>query len=182
MAGAFAGGCSSFIVAPTDRVKVLLQIQGQGTASSPANYKGSIDCARQLGPTSLFRGFSATLARDVPGYACYFFFYEYVKTNLVLSDPSAPSYKSAGAVLVAGATAGVLNWLAVSPFDVIKSRMQANSSGGFAATAKTVFVEGGALGFYRGIGPSLVRAVPANAACMAGVEIGKACWRAIDGQ
>ena len=165
-AGAFSGLCSSVIVTPSDRIKTLLQIQGQ--SNSATHYKGALDAAQKLGLKALYRGFSATIARDLPGYATYFFVYEYTKALLG---------GGVGSVLSAGAAAGVMNWIVVSPMDVVKSRMQSTNEGGLLKTVEMTFRESGVKGFYRGIGPSLARAVPANAACMAGVELGKYMWR-----
>jgi solute carrier family 25 carnitine/acylcarnitine transporter 20/29 len=57
---------------PFERIKVLLQIQGQGAGAGPS-YSGPVDVVRQLykegGLRSIFRGTGATLARDGPGSA-----------------------------------------------------------------------------------------------------------------
>jgi len=61
-------------MAPSERIKCLLQIQGEQVQKGmPIKYKGTFDCARQLlregGVRSLFRGWQATLLRDIPGCA-----------------------------------------------------------------------------------------------------------------
>jgi solute carrier family 25 carnitine/acylcarnitine transporter 20/29 len=72
-AGAFSAVPTTLFMAPSERIKVLLQIQGQG---GEQKYKGPIDVARQLykegGLRSIFRGTGATLMRDAPGSAAYF--------------------------------------------------------------------------------------------------------------
>lgn len=72
-----------------------------------------------------------------------------------------------------GGLAGEALWLASYPFDVVKSKMQ---SDGFGAQrkyggmtdcfAKTWRVEG-ARGFWKGIGPTLLRAMPVSAGTFA---------------
>lgn len=61
----------TFVAAPVERAKVLLQVQGQ--SGSEAKYKGVFDVVRVLykegGIRSIFRGTGATLARDGPGSA-----------------------------------------------------------------------------------------------------------------
>ena len=65
----FAGGFSAIpataVMAPSERIKVLLQTAEKG------KYKGMIDCGvhvfREGGVRSLFKGTFATLLRDVPG-------------------------------------------------------------------------------------------------------------------
>ena len=65
----FAGGFSAIpataVMAPSERIKVLLQTAEKG------KYKGMVDCGMQVlregGVRSLFKGTFATLLRDVPG-------------------------------------------------------------------------------------------------------------------
>mmetsp|Transcript_4799 Transcript_4799/g.12589 ORF Transcript_4799/g.12589 Transcript_4799/m.12589 type:complete len:362 (-) Transcript_4799:915-2000(-) len=88
----FAGGLSAFpatmITAPSERIKCLLQIQTlTASAASPPKYTGMIDCAIQLlktgGIRSLYKGFTLTLLRDVPGSITWFGVYEVMKSQLV---------------------------------------------------------------------------------------------------
>ena len=70
-----AGGISAFpttlIMAPSERLKCLLQIEGQASGNSKPKYNGLLDCARQVykegGIRSVFKGTGATLLRDIPG-------------------------------------------------------------------------------------------------------------------
>ena len=72
----FAGGFSAIpamvVMAPGERIKCLLQIQAQAVErGEPKLYNGMVDCAKKLyrtgGLSSIFRGWEATLLRDVPG-------------------------------------------------------------------------------------------------------------------
>ena len=81
-AGFFSAIPMTAITAPFERVKVILQVQGQkklGPGEKP-RYRGGLDVVRQLyregGVRSVFRGSAATLARDGPGSAVYFAAYE----------------------------------------------------------------------------------------------------------
>ena len=69
--GAFSAVPATLVAGPAERVKVLLQVQGQG--SSGPQYNGVVDVVRKLyaegGLRSIFRGTFATLARDGPGSA-----------------------------------------------------------------------------------------------------------------
>src|SRR4051794_36853590 len=71
-AGFFSAIPQTLLAGPAERVKVLLQIQGQG-AQGGKTYSGPVDVVRQLykegGLRSIFRGTGATLARDGPGSA-----------------------------------------------------------------------------------------------------------------
>jgi len=78
-----------------------------------------------------------------------------------------------GAVIMAGGTAGVAMWAVAIPPDVIKSRIQSAPSGTYSGfmdcVRKTIAADGvGAL--WKGFGPAMARAFPANAATFLGVE------------
>jgi solute carrier family 25 (mitochondrial carnitine/acylcarnitine transporter), member 20/29 len=69
-AGFFSAVPTTLVAAPAERIKVVLQVQGQG---GKTQYSGPISVIRGLyaegGLRSIFRGTGATLARDGPGSA-----------------------------------------------------------------------------------------------------------------
>ncbi|KAK7887764.1 carnitine transporter [Exophiala xenobiotica] len=179
-AGFFSAIPMTLITAPFERVKVLLQIQGQkqlGPGEKP-KYGGGVDVVRQLykegGIRSVFRGSAMTLARDGPGSAAYFAVYEYVKRSLSPKDENgnATGELSLPAVMTAGGAAGVAMWIPVFPVDTIKSRIQtAEGRPTISGVISGVYRSGGIKAFFPGFGPALARAVPANAATFVGVEL-----------
>jgi len=66
----------------------------------------------------LFCGFWATILREISGTGIYFSIYE--QSKLYFVQPNI--WQS----LLSGGTIGVISWTICFPFDVIKSRMQAN--------------------------------------------------------
>lgn len=179
-AGFFSAIPMTLITAPFERVKVLLQIQGQKQLApgEKPKYSGGVDVVRQLykegGIRSVFRGSAMTLARDGPGSAAYFAVYEYVKRNLSPKDAEGNSTGelSLPAVMTAGACAGVAMWIPVFPVDTIKSRIQtAEGRPTIGGTISGVYKAGGIKAFFPGFGPALARAIPANAATFVGVEL-----------
>ncbi|CAK4084087.1 unnamed protein product [Aphanomyces euteiches] len=184
----FAGGFSAIpttiVMAPGERIKCLLQIQSQAVArGEKPQFTGMADCAKHLyttgGLRSVYTGWEATLLRDVPGSIGYFGGYEGVKRALT-PEGQSPEELNAFRTFVAGGMAGVINWVVAIPPDVIKSRIQAAPEGTYAsgvsgiveAYKKLVSAEGhGAL--FKGVGPAMARAFPANAACFLGVEVSK---------
>lgn len=185
-AGFFSAIPMTLITAPFERVKVLLQIQGQKQLApgEKPKYSGGLDVVRQLykegGIRSVFRGSAMTLARDGPGSAAYFATYEIVKRELTPKDPETglPGQLSLSAVMVAGGAAGIAMWIPVFPIDTIKSRLQsAEGRPTISGTIKGIHASGGLKAFFPGIGPALARAVPANAATFLGVELAHKAMR-----
>ena len=179
-AGFFSAIPMTAITAPFERVKVLLQIQGQKTLApgEKPKYSGGTDVVRQLykegGVRSVFRGSVATLARDGPGSAAYFATYEYIKRRLTPVDPvtGKAGNLSLLAVTAAGGAAGIAMWIPVFPIDTVKSRLQTmEGKPTIGGVIKGVYRSGGYKAFFPGFGPALARAVPANAATFLGVEL-----------
>jgi hypothetical protein len=112
VAACFAGFITSFAVAPVERIKVMMQ-------ASSGIYKNEIECFQAILRTEGWKGFmgrglGATLAREIPSYGIYFWFY-----GLVMKSSIAPLFGPA-APLVFGALAGMACWLPVYPIDVVK--------------------------------------------------------------
>lgn len=144
--GGMSGVATSFLLTPVELIKCRLQIDkveapetnaslGKKTALSAETkasvpqpkYKGTIDCAvksiRNEGVSVLYKGFSATLLREVFGTACWFTTYEYCVRKLapnVKNRDDVPSWT----VLTAGAISGVVLNFIPYPFDTIKSILQ----------------------------------------------------------
>ncbi|TDL28116.1 mitochondrial carrier [Rickenella mellea] len=174
VAGFISAVPQTLVAAPVERAKVLLQVQGQG--GNEQKYKGVIDVVRVLykegGIRSIYRGSFATLARDGPGSAAYFAAYEVTKKALTPAG-SSPSDLNLGAVIFAGGMAGVAMWSIAIPPDVLKSRLQSAPNGtysGFLDCARKTIAADGVTALWKGFGPAMARAFPANAATFLGVE------------
>lgn len=187
VAGALSAIPTTAIMAPSERIKCLLQVDGSNAEKKggAAKYTGMLDCARQLikegGIASVYKGTVATLARDIPGTVAYFGMYEYSKREIMkLQGIDSSSQKngelSLPAIVTAGGLAGMACWTVGIPFDVIKSRYQTAPEGkysGIVDVYKALIKEEGYAGLFRGLRPALMRAFPANAACFLGVELSK---------
>jgi solute carrier family 25 carnitine/acylcarnitine transporter 20/29 len=80
------------------------------------------------------------------------------------------------AIMIAGGLAGMVTWTVSIPADVLKSRYQTAPEGtytGIWQVYRRLMNEEGISALFRGIGPALLRAFPANAACFLGLEISK---------
>ena len=86
----------------------------------------------------------------------------------------SPDTVTALSILISGGVAGTLNGLITLPIDTIKSRFQAAPLTEFRS-ARHVAIEllskEGPSALFRGLGPVLLRAFPANAACFSGIEL-----------
>uniref|UniRef100_A0A7S4P8F1 Mitochondrial carnitine/acylcarnitine carrier protein n=1 Tax=Paramoeba aestuarina TaxID=180227 RepID=A0A7S4P8F1_9EUKA len=175
----FAGGFSALpataVMVPAERIKVLLQVQGQD--SGPKKYNGALDCGKQIfkseGVRGLYKGTGLTLMRDIPGSMAYYGAYEILRNYLL----DGGTELSPMTTIFAGGMAGVFNWLVALPQDTLKSLYQTAPPGRYPGGIPQVFSEvmasGGVKALYRGLGPALLRAFPANAACFMGMEAGR---------
>jgi len=184
-AGAFAGVANSVISGPIEHVRIRLQTQPHGAARL---YSGPWDCVRKLSAQGgvlggVYRGEAVTVLREAQAYGVWFLAFEWLMNadaaRNKIERKDVPAYK----VAFYGGLAGEALWLTSYPLDVVKSKMQTD---GFGASqryktmrdcfAQTWRVEG-IRGFWKGIGPTLLRAMPVSAGTFAVVE---ATMRAIN--
>ncbi|XP_034027939.1 mitochondrial carnitine/acylcarnitine carrier protein [Thalassophryne amazonica] len=129
LSGCLAGVFTTVIVAPGERIKCLLQVQA---SSGELRYRGPLDCAVRLykeqGIRSVYKGTVLTLIRDVPSSGMYFLTYEYLK-DILTPEGESVSQLSTPKILLAGGTAGILNWSIALPPDVLKSNFQTAAEG-----------------------------------------------------
>lgn len=160
---------TTLVMAPTERIKVVLQ-----TSSSNSFVGAAKRLVQEGGVQSLFKGSLATLARDGPGSALYFASYEACKKMLNGSAPAGDEINITN-VCISGGVAGMSMWLVVFPIDTIKTKLQASATqhrqSMAEATREIYRTRGGIKGFFPGLGPALLRSFPANAATFLGVEL-----------
>ncbi|CAJ0929872.1 unnamed protein product, partial [Mesorhabditis belari] len=168
--GCAAGATQSIIAAPSERVKLKMQLQSDSRA---AVYKSPMHAARVLvaekGLLSMNRGFMMTVVRDCPAWGVYFASYDLLARGM--SKDGTMESLTAPQVLTAGGLAGMLSWLPNYPADVIKTRFQADDSyRTYWECIKKTYHERGVRGFYAGLGSTMLRAFPSNAATFFTVE------------
>ncbi|KAI9107816.1 hypothetical protein K1719_021152 [Acacia pycnantha] len=177
LAGFITGALQSPIVSPVELVKIRLQLQSKGQLIE--FYKGPLSMTRKIwnreGLRGIFRGFGITVLRDAPSHAVYFWTYEYMREQL---DPGCrnTSQESLSTMVIAGGLAGVVSWIGCYPFDVIKTRLQAQTQSSLRYTGildclgKSIREEGHCV-LWRGIGTAVGRAFIVNGAVFAAYEI-----------
>ncbi|KAI8986596.1 mitochondrial carrier domain-containing protein [Pilobolus umbonatus] len=177
LAGAASGVANSVVSGPVEHIRTRLQVQtGDG-------FKGPIDCIRQIyrshGIQGIYKGQMVTVAREFQGYGAYFLAYEYlVQQSMRKSGLTKRSDLPTWKVCAFGGMAGYAMWFTVYPLDAIKSKLQTD---GFTSEtrkyqstldcARKIMATEGAAGFFRGIGPCLLRAAPVNAVTFMGFEM-----------
>ncbi|KAF7409705.1 hypothetical protein HZH68_004086 [Vespula germanica] len=172
LSGMFSGACTSFIAAPSERIKCLLQAQRD--IGTKRQYKGFMDCMKKLyhegGIRNIYLGTCVTLLRDVPSCGTYFYTYERLM-GILLNSSEEMTWQP----LLAGGIAGVVTWLVSLPADSIKTRLQASPMNmypyGMRSVLPIIMKEGGFLALYRGVTTVMIRAFIANAACFYGFEL-----------
>ena len=173
----------TIVNAPFERLKILLQVKWEdlqenkhdkkAPRSATAILRGLYRQGGTSGVRSIYKGSLMTFARDAPDSAAYFATYEYCKKRFTPeSDNGTQGSFNFLAVSGAGASAGLMTLIPLFPVDTIKSRLQAAEGKQTAgSTVRHVYSRGGVRAFYPGIGPALLRAVPANAASTLGWEM-----------
>ena len=151
-----AGTVASCITNPLEVVKTQLQ----SSNAEILNAKGNpIEVAKRIfvqdGVCGFFRGLPPTLVGIIPSRSAYFYVYQRTKKFL------SPRFKegSPGNALVAGFVAGITGNTLTNPIWMVRTRMQLlidQAAGqrqytGYLDAIKTIFVEEGIGGFYKGI-------------------------------
>lgn len=153
--GILAGILTTLTVTPFERVKTRAQTQNQSAMAALR------EIARIDGFRSIYRGWSATLFREVPGYGLYFWAYEQSKQRMGTPTP----FKS----FVTGSISGVTAWIIIYPSDPVKTIMQDQNVGARVAVKK-IWNQYGIRGFYRGYVWGLARAAILHGGVFLGYE------------
>lgn len=136
VAGSIARTAAAAATSPIEMFRTRLQAtQGTGAGHFRATLEGLYQMTQVRGYSSLWRGLSLTMWRDVPFSGLYWWGYEEVKKvletarqhapHLSSSESEAPSTASAFLdSFIAGATSGSVAAFVTTPFDVGKTRQQ----------------------------------------------------------
>ncbi|KAG0058144.1 hypothetical protein BGZ89_001526 [Linnemannia elongata] len=170
IAGGAAGAVSRTIVSPLERMKILFQ----ASSPEPANYQGVIPTLRKMwveeGFLGFMRGNGTNVIRIVPYSAVQFASYEQFKK--LLRDPTTHDLDTPRR-LTAGALAGLTSVAFTYPLDIVRTRLSIQSAQvantkeaqaalpGIWKTMVHIYTkEGGVIGLYRGLGPTLTGVAP----------------------
>lgn len=181
---AYSGAIISFVLCPSELVKCRMQVQGTDSlVPKSSRYSSPLDCALKTmkteGVTGIFRGGLTTLLRESLGNAVFFSIYEYVRYYMHLQLKAASSDHNdlidVGIGIVTGGLGGVAFWSAVLPLDVAKTIIQTASDKSSTKNPfrilNSIYRRAGLRGCYTGLGPTIARAFPANAAAIVTWEL-----------
>lgn len=158
MASGLSVGTGVVLTNPVDVVKIRQQLAGKGRNVFYTGYS----VLREEGPTALYRGVTAAVARGMLYGGLRIGLYNPIKQVLgAEGHESALMQKVAAGMLSGALAAGICN-----PTDLVKTRMQAKGArpmSPFSVTA-AVYREEGLRGLWRGTTPSMARAALLTAA------------------
>lgn len=132
IAGGISAAVSKTVVAPLERVKILLQIQdAQKFIAKEDRYKGLSDCFKRVykeqGALSFWRGNVVNVVRYFPTQALNFAFKDkYQKLFLDNVDKNKNFWRFFAGNLASGGAAGATSLLIVYPLDFARTRLGAD--------------------------------------------------------
>lgn len=202
VAGSTARVMAAIVVSPIEMLRTRMQAtQSAEKGVMRATIAGMKEVVGNEGYSSLWRGLSLTLWRDVPFSALYWWGYEYgrerlheVRQQQEQADPligrkRSRSELSHSAVLtdsfLAGAASGAIASLVTTPFDVGKTRRQTVlHEGGTKAKDLPenrtmprflwhIYCKDGMAGLFKGWAARCLKVAPACAIMISSYEIGK---------
>lgn len=183
--GGVSAAVSKTLVAPIERVKLLLQVQDASQSIKVENrYNGIGDCFKRViseqGFGSLWRGNMANVIRYFPTQALNFAFKDFYKTIFNPFNPKKEPVKFFFGNCMSGGAAGATSLTVVYPLDFARTRLAADvGSGGdrefsgLVDCLKKMFAKEGPQGLYRGFGISVVGIIAYRAAYFGMFDTGK---------
>ena len=183
--GGVSAAVSKTIVAPIERVKLLLQVQDASSSiKAEDRYNGIGDCFQRVlkeqGFTSFWRGNLANVIRYFPTQALNFAFKDFYKKIFNPYNPKTEPGKFFIGNCMSGGAAGATSLTVVYPLDFARTRLAADvGSGGerefsgLVDCLMKIFSKDGPQGLYRGFGISVVGIIAYRAAYFGMFDTGK---------
>jgi len=168
VAGVLAGPLEALFLAPFEVVKINLQSQRSTIPGQQPLYSGTWSAAKTIakinGLPALYSGLVPTMLRHSFFNIGFFASYELIKSNLpgIFAEHKTMWLNH----MVAGFGAGVIATTLANPFDVIKTRIQQQTSlvlfedtkyNHFLQTFSAILKDEGLAGFYQGYLPRVIR-------------------------
>ena len=184
--GGVSAAVSKTVVAPIERVKLLLQVQDANkNIAVDKRYKGIGDCFSRVmaeqGFGSFWRGNMANVIRYFPTQALNFAFKDVYKKVFCPYNPKTEPVKFFIGNCMSGGAAGATSLCVVYPLDFARTRLAADvGSGkgreftGLVDCLKKVAAADGPSGLYKGFGISVIGIIAYRASYFGCFDTGKA--------
>ncbi|KAJ2076579.1 ADP/ATP carrier protein [Coemansia sp. RSA 988] len=181
-AGGVSAGVSKTIVAPIERVKLLLQVQASSDQiAADKRYKGIVDAFRRIpaeqGMGSFWRGNMSNVIRYFPTQALNFAFKDKYKAMFPKYNAKTDFWKFFGANMASGGMAGATSLLFVYPLDFARTRMAVDVGTGadrqftgLGQCISSIYKKDGMSGLYQGFGMSVAGIIVYRAAYFGGYD------------
>eukprot|EP00798_Chlamydomonas_sp_ICE-L_P008256 gene8256-1525_t len=166
VAGGMAGGLSRTAVAPLERLKILMQVQGNDKMYT-STWQGLVAMAKRGGIREMMRGNGANCVRIIPNSAVKFITYEHISREIADYNRARTGRSDMTPFLrlLAGAGAGIIAMSATYPLDMVRGRLtvqdvKSTQYKGIVHAAQVIVAEEGPKALYKGWVPSVVGVVP----------------------
>ena len=187
LAGGVSAAVSKTIVAPIERVKLLLQVQyANPNIPKEQQYNGIGDCFSRVvseqGVGSLWRGNLANVIRYFPTQALNFACKDTYKKYLCPFNPKTEPVKFFMGNMASGGAAGATSLCVVYPLDFARTRLAADVGdaegkrefNGLVDCLKKIAQKDGVAGLYQGFGISVIGIIFYRASYFGLFDTGKA--------
>ncbi|KAK9827624.1 hypothetical protein WJX81_008016 [Elliptochloris bilobata] len=167
LAGGVAGGVSRTAVAPLERLKILMQVQGKERVYRGV-IQGLLHMYRTEGLVSMFKGNWTNVVRIVPNSAVKFLTYEQLSRRIShhLQDNGGDGQMTPLLRLAAGAGAGIVGMSATYPLDMVRGRLtvqgerKTSQYRGIWDCTRQIIKQEGVIALWKGWLPSVIGVVP----------------------
>jgi len=156
LAGAIGATAASVIRVPQEVLKQRVQADIYPNAAT-----GFAKIMKESGPRGFYKGYVATVSRDVPWNALSFMFFAQSKSVFESVTGEKPTTDQN---LVLGAASGMAAAVIMTPVDVVKTRlMTGGATGGIPAVLSAIVREEGAATLMKGVVPRVAFLAPLSA-------------------
>ncbi|XP_022144050.1 mitoferrin-like [Momordica charantia] len=171
VAGSIAGSVEHMAMFPVDTLKTRMQALGGSSPIQPIGVRQALSSILKLeGPAGLYRGIGAMGLGAGPAHAVYFTVYEICKEGFTVGNPNNPIGHA-----ISGVCATVASDAVITPMDVVKQRLQLESSPykGVGDCVRRILVEEGIGALYASYRTTVLMNAPYTAVHFATYEVAK---------
>ncbi|KAK4790672.1 hypothetical protein SAY86_017976 [Trapa natans] len=189
LSGGIAGAFSKTCTAPLARLTILFQVQGMHsdveTLKKASIWREASRIAREEGFRAFWKGNLVTIAHRLPYSSVNFYAYEQYK-KILHTAPGLEKYRNNVSAeismhFVCGGLAGVTAATATYPLDLVRTRLAAQTNAiyyrGIRHALRTIIMDEGHLGLYKGLGATLLTVGPSIALSFSVYEALRSYWQ-----